>query len=241
MQEFRFLNFCTKYSSKGDINIRMKTAACFGDIFHSNKDKLKNKYTIKVYKDGYINNDNNACLLDKKEISNHIKLIKKLVPSFRHKVIEEGEDGFTIILWINAKLIYHKFILTFVRYIYEFPYNMYLLEAHRLRKYYRNASILNLFNLVKCTIKITDHGTDIHAIGSVHQDQLFMSTQKLKQRIKKACRLNDIFDIDANINLNRINNSFSRDLENWLSEEDFINKRLEAYKHNYKQIKKHSV
>lgn len=68
-----------------------------------------------------------------------------------------------------------------------------------------------------------------------------MSTQKLKQKIKKADRLNDIFDIDANINLNRINNSFSRDLENWLSEEDFINKRLEAYKHNYKQIKKHSV
>lgn len=255
-KNFLMLNFCTEYGSEGNTQKNLSKNACFSTIFYSEDNGIvqKNKYTIKLYKIGdWLNKkrQNNACLTDRAGIVHHLKILQSVFKFSYH--LKENEDHFVLTMTLDGDLIYHKYMLSWVRYLYEYPFNVFLADACKLKKIdgFKFESVINLFNLVGATSGICQHGTGIHAIGETAWFKALMTTKEIQAKLKELeggnKKVNDIFPIlHANggwgaPDKNEIegvetleeedNNLHSSDY--WSSEEEF-NKRLKLYKKNYK-------
>lgn len=254
-KNFLMLNFCTEYGSEGDTQKELYQDACFSTIFHSEDNGIvqKNKYTIKLYKIGdWLNKkrQNNACMTDRAGIVHHLKILQSVFKFSYH--LKEEEDHFTLTITLEGDLIYHKYMLSWVRYLYEYPFNVFLADACKLKGIpgFKFESIINLFNLVGATSGICQHGTGIHAIGETGWFKALMTTKEIQARLKELegghKQINDIFpvlyanggrgapdDVIEGVETleEKDNNLHSSDY--WDSEEEF-NKRLELYKKNYK-------
>lgn len=148
MREFKYLDYWTEYACKGIIQRQMQGSACFMEIFNSfsNRDIINEQYKIKVYKGVEKVNEHksNACFLEPLQIKNHLKQIKSLFPFKFH--IRLYRNYYIIYLKLhNQPGIYHKYLLTWLRYIYEFPYNVLLLDALKLKK--KNVLDLHLYQI----------------------------------------------------------------------------------------------
>lgn len=244
--DFAMLNFCTEYSSDGDVKHRMNKEACFGEIFR-NRRMMKNKYTIKIYKIGDVLNKekrNNACFMDKVGVIHHLKILKSVLP-FKYK-IKEMENCYILTLIVEGKNIYHRYILSWVRYLYEFPFNVFLMDAHRMKSLpeFKFESIINLFNVVGATTKIGIFGEDIHGIGDTRKFKALMTIKEIKNSLKNLEYnpvLNNTFpNIEEEIR--KISHTCVKDHKTlhssdyWESNEEF-DLRLENYKFNYKILK----
>lgn len=248
---FLMLNFCTEYSSEGSTYKKMSRDACFSTIFHSVLNGRgiiqENKYTLVLYKPGdFLNKkkQNNACFTDRKGIVKHIRVLKSFFP-LKYR-LKEREDSFKIVLILKGDIIYHKFLLCWVRYLYEYPFNVFLAEANKLKNIpeFKFKSIINLFNLVGATSSVYDFGTNIHAIGEIHYFKHFMTVKEIKDKLNKLkggkSGVNDIFKIVREIKDLKTLKEEDKTLHSskyWDSEEEF-NNRLELYKENYKIIKR---
>lgn len=254
-KNFLMLNFCTEYGSEGDTQKGLYQDACFSTIFHSEDNGIvqKNKYTIKLYKIGdWLNKkrQNNACMTDRAGIVHHLKILQSVFKFSYH--LKEEEDHFTLTITLEGDLIYHKYMLSWVRYLYEYPFNVFLADACKLKGIpgFKFESIINLFNLVGATSGICQHGTGIHAIGETGWFKALMTTKEIQARLKELegghKQINDIFpvlyanggrgapdDVIEGVETleEKDNNLHSSDY--WDSKEEF-NKRLELYKKNYK-------
>ena len=249
MKEFNYLHLHTTYSCTGDLTFDATGAACFSRVFGfvSNRKKFSIYYKIRIYTDlkaATKKNYDNCCLLNIKEIKNFIKQAREFIP-FDFKVIrtKEGDlDAVDVYLKVyKLKGIYHKYILSWVRYLYEFPYNMYVIEANKLRKenLFRFESIANLINLIGSCIYLGGGHTIGYgnSIGLLRRKEMFAT-------IGKHSSLNDIYPSHYKekkytptiVDFKGIEISF-RDLEYWQEEELYQN-RLEVYKRKYKDIKK---
>lgn len=241
---FSFLNFCTIYSSKGYIKKPLREDACFSTVFKRlpiNK-VVTNTYTIRLFKGNtqIEKNNNNSCFVDRRGIVNHLRVLKALFP-FNYK-LKEAKRFFNLTVTLKASNIYHKYLLSWIRYLYEYPYNMFLLDVHRLKKIskFKYESIINLFNLVGATSDINDHGTRIHAIGEIPEFKKLTSSSEIKAILdNNPNKLNNIFKTINNIKgLKRLQDDYD-DLhtsEYWESEEKF-QERLDIYISNYKKLK----
>ncbi len=249
------LNFCTEYSSKGNTKKNLKIESCFSKIFYSECNGVfqKNKYTIKLYKIGdWLNKkcQNNACLTNRTGIVHHLKILQSVF-KFSYR-LKEHEDHFILYITLEGDLIYHKYLLCWIRYLYEYPFNVFLADAYKLKDVpgFKFESIINLFNLVGATSGIYEHGTGIHAIGETSWFKALMTTKEIQAKLKELegghKQINDIFPI---IHTNGEYGAPENEIEGvetieeedsnlhssdyWESEEEF-NKRLELYKKNYK-------
>lgn len=258
-KNFLMLNFCTEYSSEGNTQKALRKDACFSTIFYSEGNGIvqKNKYTIILYKIGdWLNKkrQNNACLMDRAGIVHHLKILQSVFKFSYH--LKEKEDHFVLTITLEGDLIYHKYMLSWVRYLYEYPFNVFLEDAYKLKEIpgFKFESIINLFNLVGATSGICQHGTRIHAIGETHWFKALMTTKEIQAKLRDLkggnTRVNDIFPVvftnkrsfgdppNKVENMKTLgeddNNLHSSDY--WDSEEEF-NKRLEFYKENYKILK----
>lgn len=253
-KNFLMLSFCTEYSSEGNTHKNLSQCACFQTIFWSENNGIvqKNKYTIKLYKIGdWLNKkkQNNACLTDRIGIVHHLKILKSVFKFSYH--LKEKEDHFILTITLEGDLIYHKYMLSWVRYLYEYPFNVFLADAYKLKKIpeFKFESIINLFNLVGATSGICQHGTDIHAIGETTWFKALMTTKEIKDKLKELKggykRINDIFpvlytnrngeahNVIKGVEIIEEKNHNLHSSDYWASEKEF-NKRLELYKKNYK-------
>lgn len=254
-KNFLMLNFCTEYGSEGNTQKNLRKDACFSTIFYSEGNGIvqKNTYTIKLYKIGdWLNKkrQNNACLTDRAGIVHHLKILQSVFKFSYH--LKENEDHFVLTMTLEGDLIYHKYMLSWVRYLYEYPFNVFLADAYKLKGIpgFKFESIISLFNLVGATSGIRQHGTGIHAIGETGWFKALMTTKEIQARLKELegghKQINDIFPVlhtnggwgapdDVIEGVETLeeedNNLHSSDY--WDSEEEF-NKRLELYKKNYK-------
>ncbi len=233
MEDFNFLNYCTIYKAEGDINKSLDEHACFSKVFQYHNEKLNFvKYTIIMHLDNHLilKSKNNWCLFDKYRIKKHINLLKTIIPNTK-SVVHVKDNKCTITFSINnAKLIKHKYALTWIRYMYEYPYNVILYDAYKLKKLnqFRFTSIANLFNLVLS--KFYDNPRDIHQIArnSINKK---LTIKQLKSKLNQITRLNDIYkSLKAKTHLipYKINNLSIHDIEYWLSDECF-EERLKIY------------
>lgn len=244
MNEFRFLSYHTEYSCTGTYNKEMCANACFAGVFsrvHYDSDIV---YTIHLYsgidfctKYHY----SNACLFSKHEIRNHLRQLKGIYP-FGYRVLEksnnEGQVYYEVKLHLNnVPATFHKYVLTWLRYTYEYPYNVILKDTYRLKKdsMFRFESIANIFNVVSNCYP--DDVNDIHSIAEniIHKP---LRKCKLCERIRKADRLEEIYNflyINAIKLPKQIEGFECKDLEYW-SEELFELKKS-TYIEMYKTIK----
>lgn len=244
---YNFLNYCTEYSSKGTNNKRMSRDVCFSKVFVQREDYQSNYYKIKIYKgetQAQRSLDNN-CLLSIDDVRHHIELLRDYMP-FKFRLQDKG-NYFLLHLHVDGKNIYHRFILTWIRYVYEFPFNFMIVDINKIRKEksnLKNMNTINLFNLIGATLEVGGGG--IHSFTRFCSLYSFMTKKKICNKLKDLYTLNKLFpEIYYNkqeihfkvldIHKNDVNST-----DYWLNEENF-SKRLSLYEHNYeilKQIKR---
>lgn len=246
MKEFKYLTYCTEYSCEGDIIKRMSKEACFSDVFNRIDVGYSVKYRIILYSGiEFSKNErrSNACLFTKKEIRRHLLLLKSLYP-FHYKVSDykAGDNGeynrIEVLLELSdVPPTFHKYILSWVRYTYEYPYNVILKDAYALKKdpTFRFESVSNLFNLViGCFCSNTE---EIHQIPR-NQISKPMKLAEVRDKIQKVERLNDIYQKLKNkkdIIPGKIGEYDVGDIEYW---REGFEVRKPIYMKVYKEIKR---
>lgn len=239
MREFRFLDYYTRYSAKGYVNKSLSTESCFGEIYKAldTCDLYNEDYVIYIYKgiNRYNKGKSNMCFLNKIQLYNHIKQAKGIY-DFKFKIIEE-KNKFKVYLYVTeAPGTFHKYILAWIRYCYEFPYNMLLLDALEIKKEhcFKYTSISNLFNLVLgCYNNEWDWLRTIHQIP-IHQVCIFLRKKEIFKKLQVITELNNIYkfkDVKKYYIPKKHNGNFYFDLAYWKDE-----KCLEVRKSVYKKL-----
>lgn len=274
MVEFVYTNYHTEYSSTGTDNIPRRSYACFASVFGSPKRyKIQdNVYKVYIFKGTQLlekaRGDNN-CFLNKEEISRHLSLVKGLV-KFSYRITEktisynkEKYPAYVVMLHVVGKNIYHRFILTWLRYLYEFPYNFIIREAAKVRQEegFKRESIFNLFQLIGESIGLGGWGG--HSISNFQRVHELVSLKTLKDKLKRDedySLLNNLLDdilagedpnkfgfnslcneyfYDGNEDTAYDNAENYRKQKTWEDEEQY-KERLELYRNNYKLKKKYT-
>lgn len=188
MNDFSFLSFHTEYSSEGTVEKRMGKEACFSRVFHGPY-YMTNKYVIKIYS-GFCmikQHNNNGCFLTKEQLHRHVILLWKIwhFPfTIKEKISKNGLNPyFELSMQVTGYNIVHRFILTWIRYSYEFPYSLYMLDVIKLKRFkeFKYLNQFNIFNLVSSRMR---RGEDIHMFTDVHYKYPFMKTGAIKHRLK---------------------------------------------------------
>lgn len=228
---FQFLDYYTEYSSEGGIKKRLAAEACFSKIFCHADATQCNTYKIILYNDStqIDNHHNNFCPFTKRQILHHLKLLQSIV-EFEYQV-SKRKNTYIIEVTINKKCnMYHRYLVTWIRYLYEWPFNMYLLDTYRLSKICKGYTIENLFNTVNAVGYQRTKHRDIHQVTQGEVQRL--SKSSLKEKLHQVDRLNSIyktlnerskFILPASISSHNYNK-----LEYW-NEDNFNNIRKQLY------------
>lgn len=248
MKEFAFINYNTEYSCTGDFYKIMSTDACFSTAFsHTDGiDTVNEQYEIILYKGiDFISKTkgSNACLFTRKQIKNHLKQAQGIFPfKFIIKELKDWNKRYNVfkitLILEDVPGSFHKYLLTWVRYLYEYPYNVILYDALQLKNEscFRFTSIDNLFNLVLGCFK--DSPREIHQIAK-NQISKPINKKTLKDTLKKISHLNIIYDKlskkEKTIRAKYL--GFSKDdIEYWQSKEIFENFRKPVYLEVYNNL-----
>lgn len=248
MKEFAFINYNTEYSCTGDFSKKMGTDACFSKAFRytDSVDNVNEKYEIILYKGiDFIKKTkgSNACLFTRKQIKNHLKQAQGVFPfKFRIQELKNWNKKYKVfkitLILEEVPGSFHKYLLTWVRYLYEYPYNVILHDALQLKKEscFRFTSISNLFNLVLGCFK--DSPGEIHQIAR-NQISKPINKKALKDTLTKISRLNIIYD-ELSKKKKTIKNKYlgfsQNDIEYWQNEEIFENFRKPVYLEMYNKL-----
>lgn len=199
---FEYLNYSTIYQASGDLvkeNKNLEGEACFSYIFRNVKNNKKQHiiYSIYISTDpsySQENRENNFCILTEEQIRFHISYLR-FISSFKYRITKKFIDdypGFRIDLDLNAIGIVHKMFLTWIRYLYEYPYNLVLYDSFKLReekRFIEKSNYLNIVNFVT-TFYSNDY---IHQIPrSLVSIPEFITRKSFKDRLMKCDYLNDI-------------------------------------------------
>lgn len=245
MKEFDYLSYHTEFSCSGDINLKMKTRVCFAEAFRQlGGKKISVVYTIKVYKEDTLrkSNGSNMCYFTRKQIKNHLDQLKDLFPiksSVTDSKDEEKPHFIVKLELTDLPGMYHKYALTWLRYLYEYPYNVVALDAYRLKKSpeFRFESIANLFNLIASCCCVWVGGG--HSV--VDNDPVgFLRRKELLAHLGRVQILNSLY---PELRKKRttipeeIEKFKPRDIEYW-SDKFFEEQRKPVYLGAYKRFKK---
>lgn len=248
MEDFRFLNYSTEYSCNGQFKKEMSKEPCFGYVFINTSTRcISEHYEVILYSGlKYVQKtkNSNACLFTRQQIRNHLKQAQGIYPfNFRIKEIKDWKGYTTFKVYLNLKDVpgtFHRYLLTWLRYIYEYPYNMIILDAYKLKKEpeFKFTSIANLFNLtLGC---FCDFIREIHQIPR-NQISKVISKKDLRKKIEQIKNLNNIYDRlkkkkEENTIPKTIKDFNVKDLEYWITDGFFEEYRKPIYMNVYKQI-----
>lgn len=112
----------------------VRYAACFSEVFswfrYKPYDVFKGTYTLRCRKT-FEKDSGNYCCLNKKDV---LKIVRYMRRIFDIKVdFIDTKDNYIFGFHIEGKPVKHKFILTFSRVFFEFPYNEIAKEALHMR------------------------------------------------------------------------------------------------------------
>lgn len=237
---FEYLSYSTIYRASGDLvfkNKNLEKEACFSYIFNNVKNNKKQHiiYSIYISTDpNFIedNHESNFCILTEEQIIFHISYLR-FISSFKYKITKKFIDdysGFRIDLDLNAIGIVHKMFLTWIRYLYEYPYNLVLYDSFKLRedkRFIKKSNYLNIVNFVT-TFYSDDY---IHQIPKCYIIPEFITRKSFKNRLMKCDFLNDILK-KSNIKIEQF--------EKYDKMDDFIedfNNRKNRYIENLNKLK----
>lgn len=237
MREFDFGSFFTKYSCSGEFELKENVnTACFAQVVNilvKKKKKFTETYTIKCYnaanKEVLNSRRSNKCFLSQRELLNHVRQLRSIM-DIKNISVKEVKNYFLVSATITAYETSHHYFLNWVRKTYEFPFNMYLFHARKLRKELFKESIFNLYNIVAFAYRGCNYSHDTGCGGTLY------TVGELKERLLnyKKGPVNNVFpsikDLVANPGDRAL--SESRNLEDWKNEDLYkISKKkyLEVY------------
>lgn len=239
-----YLNFYTWYSSTGHFEHKMVREWCFSAIFYMHdlpEDKIiKNIYTIRICHSGKDIKDqySNHCYISLPDIKRFLNQGKKFV-NYTYTITKD-KNYYYITADVQDTHIAHKFILSYIRYLYEIPFALYLYEAVHLKREceeFKNLDYLNIYNIVSATIPNHGHGTNIHNIGNSYDFKQLLSIEQVKECFNSPdiTQLNNIFPIVNDLNLQILKFDF-KTTEPWKFKKD-RKQRIQTYLHNYNILK----
>lgn len=226
MEEFSYLDFRTEYSCKGFFNTELIKGICFNVAFNKLSKlthTIDEQYEIILYRSlDYLRRTHysNYCILSKKQLSKHLQQARDIFQfDFKINSIKVNEiHAFKVTLILNkdCPLLFHKYILTWLRYTYEYPFNVLLLDAYKLKKEprFRYTSIVNLFNITLASFKKDN------ALHSIIQPGVNCRLQKsqIRTQLTKVARLNDLYEVlyyNRQLIQRRVQNKSVEDIEYW--------------------------
>ena len=246
MKDFQFLDYHTEYSCTGEFKKQMSKEYCFSFAFkNTNRNSVSEEYIIILYKGLKFCKDHhrsNACLFTKQQIRNHLKQAQGIYP-FRYRVTEISnwqKQGSVFKVHLTLEKvpgIFHKYILTWLRYMYEYPYNVLLCDAYKLKKEkcFRYSSISNLFNLILGCY--CDNPRVIHQIAE-NKVSKRLNKKELQAKLKSIRELNDIY-LELRDKISMIPKvalgTTIFDIEYWENDEIFDTYRKPIYMKVYKE------
>lgn len=146
---YKYINLHTEYSAEGPIPHEMQRKPCYGTITGELKrhtDPLTQIYHIRIYNTPHKlqENGNNYCFID---INKYLNYLKEIFP-FEYDITEEKKDHRVVLNLTISKLegIFHCYILTCIRPLYEFPYSW---AMHDAIHFYESGEC-NGFNIIDC-------------------------------------------------------------------------------------------
>lgn len=249
MNDFQFLDYHTEYSCKGAFEKRMDAEACFSFVFgQTGKENISEEYEVILYKGTAFSREHhnsNSCLFTKKQIRNHLKQAQGIYPFDFHITEAAKWRGGYNVFKIHLKLTnvpgtFHKYLLTWLRYMYEYPYNVILYDAYKLKKdpCFRFTSMSDLFNLVLSCFN--EDPRDIHQIAR-NQVSKTMLKRDIREKLQNIQMLNNIYvKLKNKVKINQIPNKdgdlTTTDFEFWESDNIFERRRKPVYMNVYKEI-----
>lgn len=249
MNDFQFLDYHTEYSCKGAFEKRMDAEACFSFVFaQTGKENISEEYEVILYKGTAFSREHhnsNSCLFTKKQIRNHLKQAQGIYPFDFHITEAAKWRGGYSVFKIHLKLTnvpgtFHNYLLTWLRYMYEYPYNVILYDAYKLKRdpCFRFTSMSDLFNLVLSCFN--EDPRDIHQIAR-NQVSKTMLKRDIREKLQNIQILNNIYvKLKNKVKINQIPNGdgglTTTDFEFWESDDIFERRRKPVYMNVYKEI-----
>lgn len=241
-----YLGYATIYSAQGDVNIQLNKQACFGDIFSRGAihDEHYELYLLRDLKGITNYHYANICIFTEQELKKHILLARRLIPfTFSVESSEyEGLACYKVNLDISANHFYHKYLLTWVRYAYEIPYNLFLADVHRLKhEYLKKESITNLF--VLCANSYNNYPKYYEYIHAIPKKNCrFLKEYELRTKINRfgECtqeihRVNELYS-NHQLDLERLPKTGNESYLEWWLDEEAFQERAQVYLRNYKKL-----
>lgn len=263
------LNWCTLYDSRGTFgNIKNNDEftvqrPCFHDTYPGTGRNIKQKIKIAIKKGTcrVRRNDNHYCPFPYKRIVEHIDYLKELM-DFTYS-IEDRKNQYIVTVDFEGKGIYFRILVSWIRYLYEFPANMAMKDVYRIKDLpeFKGINIFSLSTLVMDSLFAGSYFDD-HICNNTTPSNL-MTIDQLKARIQGLLGINggnfktmDIFKpADTSIQRKFIDNresmytskvrelginvtdgGFLKYMYDWLRK-DLLKMRLKLYKENIKMLK----
>ncbi len=249
MNDFQFLDYHTEYSCKGTFEKKMGVEACFSFAFRrTSEENVSEEYEVILYKGtdfSRATHNSNSCLFTKKQIRNHLRQAQGIYP-FDFYITEAPDwgDGYNVfkvrLKLTNVPGTFHKYLLTWLRYTYEYPYNVILYDAYKLKKdpCFRFTSMSDLFNLVLSCF--SEDPRDIHQIAK-NQVSKPMLKRDIREKLQNIQKLNNVYvKLKSKGGKNQIPDKdgdfTTSDFEFWESDNIFERRRKPIYMNVYKEI-----
>lgn len=223
------LNWSTYYDSRGTIGNITNTEyfdcqrPCFHDTYPETLDDVEQNIKIAIKKGTreLKKLNNHYCPFNKSRITEHIEYLKDLF-DFEYS-IEDRPDQYIIDVKFKGKGIYFRILVTWIRYLYEFPANMALKDVYRIKDLpkFKDINIFSLSTLVLDSL-LGEFYYDDHLCDNRYPSRL-VTINELKHRIEDlissgcAFRTMDIFSPEISekqhaIKANR-NQDYTRELQ----------------------------
>jgi hypothetical protein len=166
--KFKLLNYDTIYSYKSNkkdqINSNgIRHDACFGNYFGKQHGSIIINFHIYIRKKANEQN-NNFCFLDDFEIKYYLKYLSVIFGFYFEIIDNEKKDEPELIIKIvlRESSYFNKVALTWIRYLYEWPFNYVIKEALCLKKL-NYLSKTSLITIIMFLITYTLTGRDVHS------------------------------------------------------------------------------
>ena len=227
----------------------MDVEACFSFVFNQiDEGNVSEEYEVILYKGTAFSREHhnsNSCLFTKKQIRNHLKQAQGIYPFDFHITEAAKWRGGYNVFKIHLKLtnvpgMFHKYLLTWLRYMYEYPYNVILYDAYKLKKdpCFRFTSMSDLFNLVLGCFN--ENPAAIHQIAE-NQVSKTMLKRDIREKLQNIQILNNVYvKLKNKVKINQIPNEdgdlTTTDFEFWESDDIFERRRKPVYMNVYKEI-----
>lgn len=233
-----YLTICTYGKSN-----KPMTSVCFADVMRKHQSGVDQTFTLWIVKDpnyGFKHNCIHNCLVNKDEIRKLIRDLKK-IHKFSYYLSDskyKGEKAYKLRITLNVAYRHIAlFILTALRYSYEYPYNVILKEAFRLTSMpeFRFMNLFSVCNFIQSCMFDSWQGRTLH--GLLHYNRSSNQSNKITFN-----RLNDGFEVYSAFPQTKkrlkcpLNPNSRNTLEYWTNVDEFLI-RLKNYKENLKSFK----